>query len=166
MKQAGFFDAGHGMRGHRRRLLCASIAATLSCGGGGEGLLSGQLEQQLAVARNRPGVADLSAIDAGAWTRLYIFGPYSGARVRDSVLGFPLTPAEAEGIEMRDDANLFVFVEEQRVVGHATVSRRYGDFCSAERRVAHSRSEARFSISSGDANGRHVCLARVAAPIR
>lgn len=126
-----------------------------------------EAERQFAAARSGPdSVLDLGRIDAGEWTRVFAFGPYTTRDAMESRIGAPVSDAAAGRIEGSDDVNMLIFADERSVLAHAAVSRRYGDFCDDAMGVAHPRPQARFSLTQPTGPGLRPCFTRISSPTR
>ncbi|HEY0971576.1 MAG TPA: hypothetical protein VGE02_11470 [Gemmatimonadales bacterium] len=89
---------------------------------------------------------DLAQLAPFRWDRLYVFGPYTPARVVTDSLGHPWPGAEASRIAQVDTANLIVFTAGDEVIAATMHPRRYGDFTSELLGRGYAPSEAVFTV--------------------
>jgi hypothetical protein len=116
------------------------VLALVACGSRTEARIA------KAVARGPGAVVNLDTLAPGRWTRLFVLNPYTPPEEVDSLLGFHWDEAQQEGLQMRDDINLLVFVDGAKVTDRIAFRRGQGDFCCFERNASYARASARFVV--------------------
>lgn len=133
-------------------LLVATVATTTACFRDADEAMwaRGEAVGRLVVERlsenEQLREVDLAQLAPFRWERLYLFGPYTPARVVTDSLGHPWPGAEASGIAQLDTANLMVFTAGDEVVAATMHPRRYGDFTSDLLGRGYAPSEAVFRV--------------------
>jgi len=86
-----------------------------------------ELEKSISSAIEVKGVEeiDLSSLTDFDWEKVYIFGPYTTQEMINEKLG--VNYKDPSSIDYRDDINLIVFLDNNKVVQYAEITRKYGD---------------------------------------
>lgn len=148
-----------------RLLSILAIVSVVACRGDDRDVRR-DAERHFTSARSSPdSILEVGRTDAGPWTRVFAFGPYTSRRLMDSVIGASVSAAAASRIEGSDDVNMLIFADGRGVLAHAAVSRTFGDFCQDAMNVAHPRAQARFIFSRSVAS-HGGCFARLGASAR
>ncbi|WP_100401872.1 hypothetical protein [Bacillus sp. FJAT-42315] len=85
------------------------------------------LEQSVRLAMKKESVEeiDLNRFTDFDWEQAYLFSPYTPQEDISRQLG--IYYKDPSSIDMRDDINLLVFLNKNKVVQYAEISREYGD---------------------------------------
>ncbi|OZI12106.1 hypothetical protein CEW92_08500 [Bacillaceae bacterium SAS-127] len=86
-----------------------------------------ELEQSVLAAMKKESVEeiDLNQFTDFDWEQAYLFSPYTPQEDISGQLG--INYKDPSRIDMRDDINLLVFLNKNKVVQYAEISREYGD---------------------------------------
>ncbi|PAQ16168.1 hypothetical protein CD798_03380 [Bacillaceae bacterium SAOS 7] len=86
-----------------------------------------ELEESVRLAMKKESVEeiDLSRFTDFDWKQAYLFPPYTPQENINRQLG--INYKDPSRIDMRDDINLLIFLNKNKVVQYAEISREYGD---------------------------------------
>jgi hypothetical protein len=164
-------EGAGGARRRAARAVAAAVATaigaalgtlTLACapGSGAEwvrgkaagGVLAQRVRDTTATGAQPVRLGDLVPF---RFDRLYVFGPYTPARVVRDSLRIAWPGAAASQIESSDGANLLVFVGGGQVIAAVMQPRELGDFADEARGRGYTPEEANFAVTTAP-NGRRV----------
>ncbi|WNB91011.1 hypothetical protein [Bacillus sp. NEB1478] len=119
----------------RLLLLLFSLTLLMSCS---VGVRHNQnLEQSILSAQKKDTKVDLNELTDFKWDKAFLFPPYTDQATINETLGFTFNdPSE---IKNRDDIYLLIFVNEEKVVQYAKVSRKYGELIPEEEIITPSK---------------------------
>jgi hypothetical protein len=83
------------------------------------------LEKSIQSTQQKDSKVDLNELTDFAWDRAYLFPPYTDQATINEKLGF--TFEDPSNIKTRDDIYLLIFVNNDKAVQYAEVTRNYGE---------------------------------------
>jgi hypothetical protein len=106
--------------------LCFFLIILASCSQG-VGIHNKVLEKSISSALEKESVKeiDLDPLTDFDWDKAYIFTPYTTQETINKQLGVKIK--DPSNIDYRDDINLVVFLEKNKVVQYIEIPRKYGD---------------------------------------
>lgn len=114
------------------QIICLLLAVILSAvfhGRGGRSAFAGDLLEAVQQLQGEHDQLKLSRITRFGWDRLFVFPPSTPLAEISKILGAPVPAAIMKtGIEQREDINLLVFLNGEKIVEVSPVPRSGADF--------------------------------------
>jgi hypothetical protein len=96
----------------------------------------------------------LAEIATFPWDRVCIFGPYTANEDIDAATGIPGSSTRAFDIRSNDAIDVFLFIDDERIIASVAHDRRRGDFGPEVVRKCYSREDGIFVVRKPPADGR------------